>query len=193
MILGLPLLLLLAAGAPAWDARAELNAVATRIEQLKARHLAGESVGRELVVNLVRAQELIAEIERREAREPMPAPAPASELRERADALHDEADRIAAALAALEARIVQAHDAMSAPRAQAPGRPERESEGLVVADRAGFSPAGSAAARPAPSWSSAGAMQLRAMLAERVRLVGLLAQVRAKAAALEAEARAAER
>lgn len=193
MILGLPLLLLLAAGAPAWDARAELNAVATRIEQLKARHLAGESVGRELVVNLVRAQELIAEIERREAREPMPAPAPASELRERADALHDEADRIAAALAALEARIVQAHDAMSAPRAQAAGRPEREPEGLVVADRAGFSPAGSTAARPAPSWSSAGAMQLRAMLAERARLVGLLAQVRAKAAALEAEARAAER
>ena len=64
---------------------------------------------------------------------------------------------------------------------------------MVVASRAGFSPAGSAAARPAPSWSSAGAMQLRAMLAERARLATLLTQVRMKAAALEAEARAAER
>ena len=190
MVFGVPLLLLLVAGAPAWDARAELNAVAGRIEQLKARHLAGENVGRQLVAELVHAQDLVAEIERREARAPMPAPAPASELRERADALHDEADRIAAALGALEARIVQAHDAMAAPRAHAP---ERSSDGMVVASRAGFSPAGSAAARPAPSWSSAGAMQLRAMLAERARLATLLTQVRMKAAALEAEARAAER
>lgn len=193
MVFGVPLLLLLVAGAPAWDARAELNAVATRIEQLKARHLAGENVGRQLVAELVHAQDLVAEIERREARAPMPAPAPASELRERADALHDEADRIAAALGALEARIVQAHRAIAAPQAQASERPARAPDGMVVASRAGFSPAGSAAAPPAPSWSSAGAMQLRAMLAERARLATLLAQVRMKAAALEAEARAAER
>lgn len=192
MVLGLPLFLLLVAGAPAWDARAELNAVATRIEQLKARHLAGESVGRELVAELVRAQELVAEIERREARAPMPAPAPASELREHADALHDEADRIAAALAGLEVRIVQAHRAMSAPQAQAPERVERAPDGMVVASRAGFSPGSAAAVRPAPT-HAAEAMQLRAMLAERARLAALLAQVRAQAAALEAEARAAER
>ena len=117
MVSGLPLILLLAAGTPAWDARAELNAVATRIEQLKVRHMAGEDVGRELVALLVRAQELAGEIERREARAPMPPPAPASELRERADALHDEADRIVSALTAVEGRIVQAHQAMTA-RAQ---------------------------------------------------------------------------
>lgn len=187
MVLGLPLLLLLAAGAPAWDARAELNAVATRIEQLKARHLAGENVGRELVGQLVRAQELVAEIERRESRAPTPAPAPASELRERADALHDEADRIAAALGSLEARIVQAHRAMAAP--PAPGRVERAPDGMVVANRAGFSPGGAGrSAQP-----HAEAMQLRALLAERARLAGLLVQVRAQAEALEAEARAADR
>ena len=190
MVLGLPLLLLLAAGAPAWDARAELNAVATRIEQLKARHLAGENVGRELVAQLVRAQELVAEIEQREARAPTPAPAPARELRERADALADEADRIAAAVRSLDARIVQAHRAMVSPLP--PDRVERAQDGMVVANRAGFSPLGAGAVRPVQQ-PHAEAMQLRAMLAERARLAGLLAQVRAKAAALEAEARAAER
>lgn len=182
MVSGLPLVLLLAAGNPAWDARAELNAVATRIEQLKVRHMAGEDVGRELVALLVRAQELAAEIDRREARAPQPPPAPASELRERADALHDEADRIAAALAVVEGRIVEAHRAMTAKASQ-----QRE----VVANRAALSPLGSGPQQP-PAIHAEEA-RLRNLLAERARLSAALSQVRAKAAALEAEARAAER
>lgn len=189
---GLPLILLLVAGTPAWDARAELDAVATRIEQLKARHMAGQNVGRELVALLVRAQELAAEIERREARAPLPAPAPASELRERADALHDEADRIAAALGVLDARIVHAHRALTARPAQPPAHVERMPDGTVVARRAALSPLGSAAGG-APQAAQVDEARLRGMLAERARLEHLLAQVRTQAAALEAEARAAER
>jgi uncharacterized coiled-coil DUF342 family protein len=180
MVCGLPLVLLLAAGNPAWDARAELNAVATRIEQLKVRHMAGEDVGRELVALLVRAQELAGEIERREARAPAPPPAPASELRERADALHDEADRIASALAALEGRIVEAHQAMTA-------RSQRGD--AVVANRAAL---GAIGAQQPPA-IHADEARLRNLLAERARLSAMLSQIRAKAAALEAEARAAER
>lgn len=180
MLAGLPLVLILAAGAPAWDARAELNAIAARIEQLKVRHMAGEDVGRELVALLVRAQDLAGEIERREARAPVPAPAPASELRERADALHDEADRIAAALTAVEGRIVQAHQAVAA-RAQRGG--------AVVANRAALGTPGG----QQPPVIHADEARLRNLLAERARLGALLAQVRARAEALEAEARAAER
>ncbi len=183
MVSGLPLVLLLVAGNPAWDARAELNAVATRIEQLKVRHMAGEDVGRELVVLLVRAQELAAEIDRREARAPAPPPAPASELRERADALHDEADRITAALATLEGRIVQAHQAMTSRSAQ--------SREAVVANRAALSPLGDGTQQPPAI--RAEELRLRNLLAERARLAAALSQVRARAAVLEAEARAAER
>lgn len=181
MVSGLPLVLLLVAGNPAWDARAELNAVATRIEQLKVRHMAGEDVGRELVALLVRAQELAGEIERREERAPMPPPAPASELRERADALHDEADRIASALTAVEGRIVQAHQAMTA-------RAQRGD--AVVANRAALGAVPGAQQPPAIHADEA---RLRNLVAERARLTAMLAQVRARAAALEAEARAAER
>ncbi len=185
MVSGLPLVLLLVAGNPAWDARAELNAVATRIEQLKVRHMAGEDVGRELVALLVRAQELAAEIDRREARAPQPPPAPASasELRERADALHDEADRITAALGAVEGRIVEAHRAMTARSAQ--------QHDQVVANRAALSPLGSGPQQPPAI--RADELRLRNLLAERARLAATLSQVRARAAALEAEARAAER
>jgi hypothetical protein len=192
MLHGLPLVLLLAAGAPAWDARDELDVVATRIEQLKARHMAGQDVGRELTALLVRAQDLVAEIERREARPPMPAPAPASELRERADALHDEADRIAGALVALDSRIAQAHRTLSARVAQLQEHPERTPDGTVVARRAALSPLGSPAAS-SPEPIHADEARLRGMLAERARLAHVLVQVWAQAAAVEAEARAAER
>ncbi len=190
MASGLPLLLLLATAAPARDPRVELDAVATRIEQLKVRHLAGQDVGRELVALLIRAQDLVGEIERREARAPTPPPAAASELRERADALHDQADRIAAALGTLDARIVHAHRALSA-RQQAPDRIERTPDGTVVARRAALSPLGPSAPPQASSLEEEA--RLRAMLAERARLEHVLAQVRIRAAALEAEARAAER
>lgn len=191
MASGLPLLLLLATAAPARDPRVELDAVATRIEQLKMRHLAGQDVGRELVALLIRAQELVGEIEGREARAPTPAPAAASELRERADALHDQADRIAAALGTLDARIVHAHRTLSARQAQPPDRIERTPDGTVVARRAALSPLGPSAPPQASALEEEA--RLRAMLAERARLEHLLAQVRTRAAALEAEARAAER
>ena len=143
--------------------------------------MAGEDVGRELVALLVRAQELAGEIERREARAPAPPPAPASELRERADALHDEADRIVSALTAVEGRIVQAHQAMTA-------RAQRGD--AVVANRAALGAGPGAQQPPAIHAEEA---RLRNLVAERARLTAMLAQVRARAAALEAEARAAER
>lgn len=189
MASGLPLVLLLSLGAPASPERAELDAVATRIEQLKARHVAGEDVGRELLRLLVRAQELAAQIDQQEGRAPLPPPAlaPAGELRERADALHDEADRIAAALAQLDARIAHAHRSLvsrppeSAGQSRAPG-------GAVVARNAALSPLGAQGA-PVREVDEA---HVRALLQERARLAALLAQVRARAAVLEAEAQAAE-
>lgn len=190
MASGIPLVLLLSLGAPQSPARAELDAVATRIEQLKARHAAGEDVGRELLRLLVRAQELAVQIDQEEGRAPLPPPAlaPASELRERADALHDEADRIAAALVQLEARIAHAHRIMvarpqeSSPVVRAPG-------GAVVARNAALSPSG---ALPGASARQVDEAHVRALMQERARLVVLLAQVRAQAAALDAEAQAAE-
>jgi hypothetical protein len=100
---GLTLVMLLAAGgtagadAEAPSARKELDQCAARIEELKARRVAGELARRELERLLVRAQELALELER--AHQTVPA-APASpspeELRELADAARDEADRLAA-------------------------------------------------------------------------------------------------
>jgi hypothetical protein len=89
-------------------ARRELDAVATRIEQLKARQLEGQNVRGELEALLVRAQEIALELERSLALDgPVPArDVPSSdELRERADLARDEADRIAIGLDALEYRI----------------------------------------------------------------------------------------
>lgn len=190
MASGLPLVLLLSLGAPQSPARAELDAVATRIEQLKARHAAGEDVGRELLRLLVRAQELAVQIDSEEGRAPLPPPAiaPAGELRERADALHDEADRIAGALVQLEARIAHAHRAMiSHPPELSPA--PRALGGPVVARNAALSPSGAVVQAPARQAEEA---HIRALMQERARLVVMLAQVRAQAAALEAEAQAAE-
>ncbi len=110
MMQGLALALLLAATGPrSLDAtRAELDTIATRIERLKERELGGENVRRELERLLVRAQELAARIEASLSLDaPLPnAPVPsADELRERADAARDEADRLAAALHLAEVRI----------------------------------------------------------------------------------------
>lgn len=113
MILGAALALLLAADpapAPARDpARVELEQVAARIERLKARKLAGEDVTLELERLLVRAQDLVQRIEQARRGErvpeaPEPGPSP-EELRERADALRDEHDRLAGELRDLDARI----------------------------------------------------------------------------------------
>src|SRR5512142_2079930 len=94
-------LALLLAAAPVVDpTRAELDVVAARIEQLKARKLAGEDVTLELERLLVRAQDLVQRIERARRLETVPpaaVPGPSpEELRERADAVRDERDRVAA-------------------------------------------------------------------------------------------------
>jgi hypothetical protein len=114
MIQGLALVLLLATAPGRQDplaaTRAELDGLAARIEQLKARQLEGENVRRELERLLVRAQELAGRIEASlELDEPLPiAPVPsAEELRERADAARDEADRLATVLHVTEARMAQ--------------------------------------------------------------------------------------
>jgi hypothetical protein len=89
-------------------AAAELSALAPRIEALK-REGAGQPASPELLRLLARAQELAAILDRGAA---APAPAPpgpdAQELRERADAARDGADRLAAELAEIERRLAQA-------------------------------------------------------------------------------------
>jgi prefoldin subunit 5 len=101
-----------AAAPPADPARAELDRVAARIERLKARQLAGEDVSAELERLLVRAQELAQRLERRRRGEgpavvPPPGPTP-EELREQADAMRDERDRLASQLKELDGRIEEA-------------------------------------------------------------------------------------
>jgi hypothetical protein len=103
------LTLLLSAGPPELaPTRAELDTIATRIATLKARQLEGENVRRELERLLVRAQELASEIESSlDLDGPLPvASVPsADELRERADAARDEADRLAAAIHVIDIRM----------------------------------------------------------------------------------------
>jgi hypothetical protein len=112
MLEGLALALLLCAPTAELDAhRAELDRIAGRIQQLKVRQLHGDNVRRELERLLVRAQELAGVIEaelHRDGALPLALPPSPDELRERADAARDEADRIAAALHALDIRITTA-------------------------------------------------------------------------------------
>ncbi len=90
-------------------ARAELAALATRIEALKREVAAGHAGRGELQPLLARSQELAARIEQLQPPRGVPAVAPAGpdaqELHERADALRDRADRIDRGLQQLEARI----------------------------------------------------------------------------------------
>jgi DNA repair exonuclease SbcCD ATPase subunit len=169
---GFTVVMLLACGADpdAPDARKELDSCAERIEELKAQRRAGELARRELERLLVRAQELAAELER--TRQAMPAaptaPSP-EELRERADAARDEADRLAAAIAELDVKL---GDARRLARA--------ESDGTVA--RAVL---GGPAASPT-------AERVRALAAQRAALTERRAQAETAAERYEAEARAAE-
>src|SRR5512138_2757422 len=108
-MLPVALALLLAVSPPVDPARAELDVVAARIERLKARQLAGEDVTLELERLLVRAQDLVQRIERTRRLDGTPPPVEAGptpeELRERADALRDERDRVAEDIRELDARI----------------------------------------------------------------------------------------
>jgi hypothetical protein len=166
-------LLLLLAGGPDGDspgARKELDACAHRIEELKAQRRAGELAHRELERLLVRAQELAAELERtRQAMPSVPAAPSPEELRERADAAHDEADRLAAEIAELDVKL---GDARRIARAESDDTVAR----AALRDRAAAPAAGRA----------------RELAARRVQLAER--RVRAESAAIryEAEARAAE-
>lgn len=170
---GLTLVLLLAAGpdveSPA--ARRELDRCAERIEELKARRYEGELARRELERLLVRAQELAAELERsRQALPAAPATPPSpEELRERADAARDEADRLAAEIAELDVKL---GDARRLARA--------ESDGAVARAVLGT---------PA---TSAQAERVHVLETRRAALAQRRARAELAAARYEAEARAAE-
>jgi hypothetical protein len=90
-------------------AQAELAALAPRIEALKREAAAGRGATAELERLLGRAQALAAVLERTAPAPPRaPAPGPDSqELRERADALRDRADKEATALAEVERHLVE--------------------------------------------------------------------------------------
>jgi hypothetical protein len=168
MIPAVCLALLLAGPPDGADARAELDACAARIEELKARRRAGQAAERELERLLVRAQELALELERTRAELPaaIPASPPPEELRERADALRDEADRLSAEIAELDVKLGDAH---------------RNSESAMAGAALGFAPASPSALARARE------LQLR-----RHALSQRRALVETAAAKLEAEARAAE-
>jgi len=167
MLVGPTLLFLLAADPPATaadPARAELDTCAQRIEELKARHEAG----RELERLLRRAQDLAVQLERSTAEVPPSPGAPSpEELRERADAARDEADRLTAEIAALDVRLDDAR------------RGRGEPGGAVAGAALGAIPSGSE--------------RIRALLAERAALAEQRARARSDAARLEAEARAADK
>jgi hypothetical protein len=168
MLPGLTLALLLAAPPETGDARAELDACAERIEELKARRRAGEAAGRELERLLVRAQELALELARTRAELPTsPATPSPEELRERADAARDEVDRLSAEIALLDVKIGDAR---------------------VVASDATVSRA-VLGGRAAPSIDE---RRLRELQLQRAWLAQRRAAAEGAAARLEAEARAVE-
>ena len=170
-MLALPALLLALAAAdppdPPRDPRAELEVCAERIEELKARQERGAELNR----LLRRAQELAAELERTSIaapRDDADGPPP-EELRERADAARDEADRLAAEIAAVDIRIQDARRSRGDPV----GGVARAALGTVVV---------------APSGD-----RVRALLAERAALSTRRAEAEAEAARLAAAARDADR
>lgn len=93
--------------------RRELDAVAARIEELKVRRAGGAPVEGELEALLVRAQDLADALERARPRPAAPAVTDpdrtlADELRGRAAELREEAERLAAAIAEVDAQIHEA-------------------------------------------------------------------------------------
>ncbi len=165
--------MVLLAGGPgpdAADARKELDACAERIEELKAQRRAGELARRELERLLVRAQELAAELERtRQALPEAPSAPSPEELRERADAMRDEADRLAAEIAELDVKLGDAHRLA---RAESDGTVARAVLGAQVPSQA--------------------AERVRELAAQRAVLAERRARAEQAAARFEAEAHAAE-
>lgn len=144
-------------------AQAELDACAERIEQMKARRERGAELDR----LLRRAQELAAELERASAGSPPLHPYGPSpeELRELADLARDEADRLAAEIAALDVKIQDARR----------GRGDTE-------------PGLQKAALGAPTVTSPGSDRVRVLQAQRAALAERRARAEAEAARLEGEA-----
>jgi len=190
------LLAAILASGPGPDAaalRGELDEVAGRIEALKARRMAGQDVEGELEPLLVRSQELAEELERLrpEASSPaagaspeVPARDRADEIRERANLLRDEADRLLRACAALDARILAALRNATAAPAQAGGGAPPASPAWAAAASDG-TPA--SASRPGSLANAiAPLVQQRMQLGLRARLL------EAQAARLELEAQALE-
>jgi len=176
MIQGVALALLLATTGrpdPLAATRAELDGLAARIEQLKARELEGQNVRRELERLLVRAQELAGRIEASlELDAPLPiAPVPsAEELRERADAARDEADRLVAMLHIADMRMAQLRHEARIPHPSSVGVPV-SAGAMAEPDRARL---------------------LRQVAAERLELSRRMHVALAEAARLDAEADAIE-
>ena len=189
MTIGNLLLIAVLAGAPNVEAlRRELDAVAARIEQLKAQRLAGESVEGELEPLLVRSQELAEELERARPEPSAAPPAPSSpdpdrehadELRDQAAALRGQARRLTQVLAALEARIAAALRAATAaspgPTAAQPSLPQAT---LTSAAAGAHEDASRAAAQTA----------LGPLVEQRARLEAHIAALRLEASRLEAQA-----
>lgn len=191
--MGLGHLLLLAALMAPPDVaalRRELDEVAARIEQLKARRLAGESEEGELEPLLIRSQELADQLERA-----LPEPAPpgpsqesaadpdherADELREVATALRGQAGRLAGTLAPLEARISAALHAAMAASSRAPASPRAT---RAVATEVSGGP------DRTETMEESG---LSALVLQRMRLEASIRALRAQAAKLDAEADALE-
>lgn len=140
------------AGARAEALRGELADVAARIERMKA---AGVRGGPEIEALLARSQGLASELEQLDESprrfRPAPPGADPQELRERADALRDEVDRLRTALFDVERRLA------SEGRRRRAGRLARlEEEGALFSEaspgrigaRSAASPTGEGAAGP---------------------------------------------
>jgi hypothetical protein len=204
---------------PADAARAELESVAQRIAALKERRLAGEPVDEELTRLLVRSQELAAAVERSSppARSGGTTGLPPEELRERADAARDEADRVVAQIEEIERTLedVDRERRREAALADLAGdsrlfgdgdlggrRAARTSAGATASDApAGPSPALSETSRPADrgerprddaALPARGASdEVRSLQAQRAALAERLAALKAEADRLDAAAKVA--
>jgi hypothetical protein len=182
--------------ADAASLRRELDAVAGRIEVLKARRLAGESVEGELWPLLVRSQELASQLERlRPESSAAPAAAGADDseqkraddLRERAGLLREEADRLLRARAALDARILAALRSATSQETS----PEAGTQPAQPAWPAHAAQASGGAA-PAPRQRSL-ALAIGPLVEQRMQLDLRVHLLEAQADQLEAQARALER
>ena len=178
-------LALLASGPDAQALRRELDAVAARIEQLKARRLAGESVQGELNALLVRSQELAEELERARPNRRLAGRAASGDPdRERADELRDaggDAPRRGRPAGGCGRRAGGPH------RRRAPGRAPPSAALPASAHRARTDPrrrittTGNARCPVVPTPA------LARLVEQRARLVAQIGALRAEASRLESE------